>query len=328
MRGRCIILLAAVFMLALQGCAVPEHPRADDAPALAPPALLGLGLAAVATGAALRLWCNDGAPDTVTPGDWINQDGTVTWLGHSGFVVQIAEQTIITDPVLYETALTRTSLGGRMARAPDISSLTKLNAVVISHDDLDHLDHATLRALAARFPQATLILPEGTRLARPVTGFARIVRMSEWQAHQIGELTITATPSIHLSRRPPFLAGPGPALSFSFAGDGSKVFFSGDSSYGPVFAEIGTRLGPFDLALVPIGAWKPEAFLNDMHMTPEQAARLAGDLAAPRAVPHHYGTFRMTPDTPAESLARLTAAAHDRFEVIPLPVGGTTCIIP
>ncbi|MCC5954926.1 MAG: MBL fold metallo-hydrolase [Natronohydrobacter sp.] len=315
-------------MLSLQGCATPEHPRADDAPTLAPPALLSLGLAAVATGAALQLWCDDGAPQTVAPDDLINQDGTVTWLGHSGFVVQMAGQTIITDPVVHETALTRASLGGRMARAPDISNLKTLDAVVLSHDDLDHLDRATLRVLAARFPQATLILPEGTRLSRPVTGFARQIRLSEWQAHQIGSLTITATPAIHLSRRPPFLSAPGPALSFSLASGGQSVFFSGDSSYGPVFADIGTRLGPFDLALVPIGAWKPEAFLNDMHMTPEQAAQLARDLAAPRAVPHHYGTFRMTPDTPAESLARLQAAAGNQVEVIPLPVGGTTCITP
>lgn len=211
--ARIIAMICAGFMLSLQGCATPDHPRADDAPGLAPPPLLGLGLAAVTTGAALRLWCDDGAPQTVVPGDVINQEGTVTWLGHSGFVVQMAGQTLITDPVVHETALTRASLSGKMARAPDISSLTTLDAVVISHDDLDHLDRATLRALAERFLQATLVLPEGTRLARPVTGFAHTVRLSEWQAHQLGGLTFTAPPAIHLSRRPPFLSAPGPALS-------------------------------------------------------------------------------------------------------------------
>ncbi len=326
LRIRFVALISLLVMMTLQGCAGPEHPRADDAPALAPPPFQTLGAVPLLAGAALRLWCDDGAPETIAPGAALNLDGTVTWLGHSGFVIRLAGQTIITDPVLYEAALTRASLGGRMAQAPDISGLAALDAVLISHDDLDHLDRATLRVLAQRFPQATLILPQGTRLARPVPGFARTVTLSEWQQFRLGEVTITATPAIHLSRRPPLLFGPGPALSFGLAGDGKQVFFSGDSSYGPIFAEIGARLGQFDLALVPIGAWKPEPLLNDMHMTPEQTAQLARDLAAPRAVAHHYGTFRMTPDSPAESLARFKAAAGDTVEIVPLPLGGTTCI--
>lgn len=326
LRFRFNLLICAMILTALQGCAEPKHPRAADAPSVASPPVLFTGLAPLAMGTALRLWCDDGAPVTIAPGEKINEDGTVTWLGHSGFIIRIAGHTIITDPILHETALTRAGLGGRIAQAPDISGLSGLDAVLVSHDDLDHLDRATLRVLAERFPQAILVLPEGTRLTRPVTGFAETIMLSEWQQFQIGAVTITATPAIHLGRRPPLFFRPGPALSFSVAGDGKKVFFSGDTGYGPVFAEIGARLGPFDLALVPIGSWKPEVLLNDMHVTPEQAAALARDLAAPRAVPHHYGTFRMTPDTPVESLARLKAAAGDAVEVVPLALGGTTCI--
>lgn len=323
---RVVGFLIVVCMTVLSGCATPLYSRATDAPRLAPPVQKQVGRSSILLGAVMGAWCPECAPKTIPPGRQINQAGSVTWLGHSGFVLQIAGQTILTDPVFSETAVTTASLGGRMARAPDLSDLKKVDAVVISHADIDHLDRPTLEVVAARFPNSVLILPKATQLLRPIAGFKRVVELSEWQSHVLGKLTITATPAIHLSQRPPLAFLRGRALSFGFSGSGEKLFFSGDTAYGPVFSEVGKRLGPFDLALVPIGAWKPEDLQNDMHMTPEQAGQLARDLGSRRVVPHHFGTFRLTPDTPTESLQLLKRVAKGHFDVIALPIGGTTQI--
>ncbi|TVS03886.1 MAG: MBL fold metallo-hydrolase [Rhodobacteraceae bacterium] len=320
------LLLACA--LAIVSCARPDLPRDPEAPALAPPPLQMVGLGALAMGTVMRLWCAEGAPETIAPTEALNTQGTVTWLGHSGFVIQLAGQSVIVDPILTEGALTTAGLGGRIAAAPDLSGLAKLDAVIISHNDNDHLDRPTLRALAERFPEAALILPEGNKLSPPVRGFAEVIELRAWQSHKLGALEVTATPAIHFGRRAPFAWRRSPALGMAFSGDGRRVFFSGDTAYGPVFAEIGERLGPFDLALLSIGTSRPAALVNDQHMTPEQAVRLASDIGARRAVPHHYGTFRTTPDSPAEVLTRFKAAAESGLDVVALPVGGSTCIAP
>ena len=52
-----------------------------------------------------------------------------------------------------------------------------------------------------------------------------------------------------------------------------KVWFGGDTGYGEVFREIGQRAGPFDLALVGIGAYEPRIIMQASHATPEEGAK-------------------------------------------------------
>ena len=94
-------------------------------------------------------------------------------------------------------------------------------------------------------------------------------------------------------------------------------------------AQIGARLGPFDLALVPMGAYAPEAALGDVHADPEDALAIARDLGAWRALGMHWGTFAMSMASPAEGRQRFLDAAGPG---LPLPliadIGQTIAIHP
>mmetsp|Transcript_34484 Transcript_34484/g.81272 ORF Transcript_34484/g.81272 Transcript_34484/m.81272 type:complete len:139 (+) Transcript_34484:874-1290(+) len=73
---------------------------------------------------------------------------------------------------------------------------------------------------------------------------------------------------------------------------GRSVYFTGDSAYCPVFSDIGAQLGPFDCALIPIGAFKPQQVLRHHHMSPNDAVQVHVDLRAERSVACHWGTLR------------------------------------
>jgi L-ascorbate metabolism protein UlaG (beta-lactamase superfamily) len=99
------------------------------------------------------------------------------------------------------------------------------------------------------------------------------------------------------------------------AADGHRVFFAGDTGHHPEFARIGERFGPFDLALMPVGAYEPRWFMRVVHMTPEEAVQALDELrqgsgapVVPTMVPIHWGTFKLT-DEPMDEPPRRTEAA-------------------
>src|SRR5262249_49484645 len=94
-------------------------------------------------------------------------------------------------------------------------------------------------------------------------------------------------------------------------GTQGRVFFGGDTAYGPHFREVGDALGPFRLAVLPIGAYLPEWFMHPMHMTPGDAVKAKADLNANVMVPMHYGTFPMADDGEVAAVDDLKAAAPD-----------------
>ena len=69
-----------------------------------------------------------------------------------------------------------------------------------------------------------------------------------------------------------FFAGPGDQSLSIWKLDRSKpllsLFFAGDTALHPAFASIATRSGPFDVAILPIGAYEPRWFMGSVHMNP------------------------------------------------------------
>ncbi|HXL33771.1 MAG TPA: MBL fold metallo-hydrolase, partial [Gemmatimonadales bacterium] len=93
---------------------------------------------------------------------------------------------------------------------------------------------------------------------------------------------------------------------------GRRILFAADTGYGPHFREIAARLGPIDLALLPIGAYEPRWFMKDIHMNPAEAVQAHLDLGARRSIAMHFGTFQLTPEGIEEPVRELAKAVRQR----------------
>jgi N-acyl-phosphatidylethanolamine-hydrolysing phospholipase D len=242
-----------------------------------------------------------------------HSDATVTWVGHATLLVQMDHVTFLTDPMWSETA-SPVSFAGPSRHVPPgvaMEDLPPIDFVVISHNHYDHLDLATLVALAARKAETAFYVPlENAALLRE-EGIDNVVELDWGSSIEHEGVRVFCLPAQHWSKRG--LNDDREALWSSWAVIGSerRFFFSGDTGYFDGFARIGAALGPFDLAAVPIGAYLPREMMYWHHMNPEEAVQAAVDLEANRAVAMHYGTFRLSDEPLDEPPRRFKAAAKD-----------------
>jgi L-ascorbate metabolism protein UlaG (beta-lactamase superfamily) len=244
-----------------------------------------------------------------------------TWIGHASTLIEIDGRRVLTDPIWSERCSPVSFVGPQRFHPPPLplDELPPIDAVVISHDHFDHLDMATVTALVARGTRLVVPLGIGAHLEAwhiPPAGF---VELDWWESAEVAGLTFTATPSRHYSGRFPGRGDTTLWSSWSIAGPQHRAFFSGDTGYGPMFAEIGARLGPFDLTIVKIGAYGEN--WPDIHVTPEEAVRVHADVRGRVLLPVHWGTFNLAYhrwNEPADRIWRAAKAAHVPF-VVPRP---------
>ena len=182
---------------------------------------------------------------------------------------------------------------------------------MISHNHYDHLDLPTLRRLAKRDPETKFFVPLGNAELLRKNGIEQVQELDWGETASVGRATIHCLPAQHWSKRS--LTDTRKALWSSWAVTGTerRFYFAGDTGYFPGFADIGERLGPFDLAAVPIGAYEPTAMMQGSHMNPEEALRAAIDLRASIAVAIHFGTFDLSDEPLAEPQQRFNEAAKN-----------------
>jgi len=210
---------------------------------------------------------------------------TITWIGHSTFLVQIDGVNILTDPHWSDRASPVRFSGPRRLVAPGMrfEDLPPIHAVIISHDHYDHLDETTVRRLNA--------------VHHPTREFRG--------------LTLVCTPAQHSSGRGLLDQNRRLWSSWVVRGHERRLFFAGDTGYYDAFKEIGERLGPFDLALIPIGGYSAyERHPN--HVNPEEAVQIFEDLGARLMVPMHFGTFDLNREPFREPPDRLLREALRR----------------
>ncbi|ALO26822.1 MBL fold metallo-hydrolase [Leptospira borgpetersenii] len=254
------------------------------------------------------------------------------WLGHASVLVEIDEVRILTDPVFSNKVSPFKSVGPERFFPPPISleNLPSIDAVVISHDHYDHLDMDTAKYLASKGTKYFVPLGIGAHLEHWGIPENQIIELDWWEKGNVGKVEIVCTPAVHYSGRGLLNGKSTLWASWSIIGPKNKFFHSGDTGYSPHFAEIGKRLGPFDLTSIKIGAY--DITWEGIHMNPEKAVQAHLDLKAKRMLPIHWGTFNLAIHHWDEPILRIVKSAkqYQIDLVTPKPgevvVGGTTFV--
>jgi len=252
-------------------------------------------------------------PDTAA---WGDRGLYAAWLGHASVLLKVDGVTILTDPVFSDRvglSLGPFTLGLKRLVAPalTVSDLPRIDVVLLSHAHMDHLDLPSLRSLEDG--RTTVVTAARTAdLLRP--GRFREVRELGWgDRTRIGPLEIRGFQVNHWGARVRRDVWRG-YNGYTIEAGRYRILFGGDTAATDLFRQVRTSR-PYDLALMPIGAYNPWI---RYHCTPEQAWRMAGDAGAEFFFPVHHQTFQLSSEPVHEPIERvLTAAgsAPDRVAV-------------
>ncbi|HZF72452.1 MAG TPA: MBL fold metallo-hydrolase [Gemmatimonadaceae bacterium] len=245
---------------------------------------------------------------------------TITWVGHTSFLIQIAGLNVLTDPIWSQRASPVQFVGPRRWVPPAIEfdRLPPIDVVMISHDHYDHLDTNTISRLVERYPAVVWHVPLGLAEFLKRSGARDIIELDWWDENSVAALKLTCVPAQHFSGRTLGRRNQTLWCGWTLRAPERSVFFAGDTALHPEFATIGQRCGPFELAILPIGAYEPRWFMGAVHMNPDDCIKAITQLAGAQKgerllmAAAHWGTFKLTDepmDEPPALMRELWQAA-------------------
>lgn len=264
-----------------------------------------------------------------------------TWVGHSTVLAQLGGLTMLTDPIFSERCSPIPGLGPKRLVPPAVTAssevLRGLDVVVISHAHYDHLDRRSVEALHARFGgRISWLVPLGLGRWFARRGIKNVVELDwweeavatrragggagargRWEVAKVGSpatagaakagVRFVLTPAQHWSNRTGLDRNESLWGGWAAVSPTGSFWYAGDTGYCPVFEEVGDRLGPFDLAAIPIGAYDPRDLMRYQHINPDEAVRIHKDVKAHVSLGVHHATFVLTDeaiDQPSTDLRR------------------------
>ena len=242
----------------------------------------------------------------------------VTFVNHTTVLLQTHGVNFLTDPIWSNRCGPVSWFGPRRVRPPGIrlEDLPPIDVVLLSHNHYDHCDLPTLKQIVRKH-RPKLIAPLGNRRFLEPRGIPVFQELDWWDSTKVSDdVTVTAIPARHFSGRGIFDRDRSLWSGFMVGTPSGSICFAADTGFGDHFAEIRTRLGAPRLALLPIGAFRPEWFMSRVHMSPEQAIEAHQQLGARTTVATHFGTFRLADDAETEAQDRITAAKVPEFWVL------------
>lgn len=239
---------------------------------------------------------------------------TITWVGHATVLVQMHGVNFITDPIWADWPSPLRFIGPRRFVEPgiDIEDLPVLDFVVVSHNHYDHLDLPTLRALAKRNADTKFFVPMGNARLLRSHGIENAEEMDWGDTTTYKALTIHCLPTQHWSKRSITDTRKTLWSSWAVTGPEKRFYFAGDTGYFSSFEDIGKQLGPFDVAAMPIGAYKPTTMMKFSHMDPLEAVEATLDIKAEQVLAIHFGTFDLSDEPLDEPPVLFKQAAKAR----------------
>jgi L-ascorbate metabolism protein UlaG (beta-lactamase superfamily) len=267
-------------------------------------------------------------PYTPSPSTWGDNAITLAWLGHATVLINFYGVRILTDPVLFPRIGVNLGLGSfgplrLIASALSPASLPEIDLVLVSHAHFDHLDTRSLTALRGR--PAAVVAPNTSDLLR--SGLYCSIEELRWDQQTIvrtarGDVQVRSIEVKHWGARL------GRDTHRGWTGwvverEGKRLLIAGDTAHTPLFREH-RRHGPFEAAVMPIGAYDPWIW---NHCTPEQAVAMADAAGARLFIPVHHQTFRLSRETDREPIQRAEAAlAREQGRLALRDIGETVVI--
>lgn len=221
------------------------------------------------------------------------EEDYLMWLGHASYLLKLNGKVILIDPILKDNMFLK-----RDSELPfPIDSLPPLDYIMISHNHRDHCDKQTIQFLSKNHPQATFLTGLGlSNVIRSWTEGQKIQEAGWYQQYQIDDqaINITYVPSRHWSKR--WLVDDNKSLwgGFYFETKERTIYFMSDSGKGLHFEDIKNALGSPDFCLMGVGAFRPEWFMHQSHISPTDAIEAFNTLEGKYFIPMHFGTFDLS----------------------------------
>jgi N-acyl-phosphatidylethanolamine-hydrolysing phospholipase D len=231
----------------------------------------------------------------------------INWLGHSTFLLQWKGVNILTDPIFADRA-SPLSFAGPLRYIPhviDYKNLPPIDYVIISHNHYDHLDTTAVHLLGNTPVYLVPLKLKAWFLENGISS-DRIKELDWWDTATFTNAAFNALPSQHWSARSLFDRRKTLWASWRINLKGVSIWFAGDTGYNDKqFKEIGDKLGPVDLALIPIGGYSPRSFMRLYHVDPHEALKIHKDVRARQSIAMHWGTFPLTAEGPGDPIIEL-----------------------
>ncbi|WP_299818888.1 MBL fold metallo-hydrolase [uncultured Pontibacter sp.] len=267
-------------------------------------------------------------PSVLKNADFISSDqDMVVWLGHASFFIRLKGISFIIDPVLYSLPMVQ-----RRTELPcQPEQLQNLDFLLLSHAHRDHLDQQSIKTIVKHNPQLKALAPlEVGKILRNTCPHLPYQEAGWYQKYDLvpDAVEVYFMPAMHWHRRG--LADMNKMLwgSFVLKTPELSLYFAGDSAIGPHFEEIADLLGPMDICIMPVGAYKPAFLMAKSHMNPHEAVRAYNNLRGGTFIPMHYGTFDLSDEPPGEP-ARLVQqiAAAGILQGLKMPAIGEPVLL-
>lgn len=240
-----------------------------------------------------------------------SEKALITWLGHSSFLIKIKGITMLVDPVLSKRASLSDLVGPKKFPYTidhHLDDFPPVDLLLLTHDHYDHLDHKLVKALSKNVSKILVPLGLSAHLVHWGIDKNKIIEFDWWNELNIEVLTITATPGRHFSGRSLTDRFKTLWCGWAINSGTEKIYISGDSGYFDGFKTIGEKLGPFDFAMLECGQYS--RFWPDIHMAPKESAQAAIDVKASKAMPMHWGKFKLSIHAWNEPPLRFVSAAE------------------
>jgi L-ascorbate metabolism protein UlaG (beta-lactamase superfamily) len=272
-----------------------------------------------------------GSPLSISSIDWSkinNGEDSLTWFGHSTFLLSIDGKKILVDP-MFGNSPSPVAFAGGKRYSKDllyiIDELPAIDAVFITHDHYDHLDYSSILKLKDKVSHFIVPYGVGGHLHRWGIMKEKMNELNWWDELNWKGLTIASVPAQHFSGRGMFNRNTTLWTGYVILGKKNRFYTSGDGGYGPHFREIGERYGPFDLTLIEGGQF--DRRWAEIHMMPEKSVQAHLDVRGKNMMLIHWGAFTLAYHGWSEPVERAILEAKEKEVKLIAPRIGETVLL-